>query len=84
MTKDEALKLAQRALSNKKATPEVIYAALTAIEAALTQREWIGLTQQDWQDLYVKHHDQHGYGLSSNGYEEAIEAKLKEKNHDQR
>jgi hypothetical protein len=35
----EALELAQRALSNKKATPEVIYAALSAIEAALAQQE---------------------------------------------
>ena len=82
MTKDEALKLAQRALSNKKATPEIIYVALTAIEAALAQREWIGLTQQDWDDLYKEHHDRYGYARSAVGlgYEEAIEAKLKEKN----
>ena len=37
--KDAALKLAQRALSNKKASNEVIYKALHAIKKALAQDE---------------------------------------------
>jgi hypothetical protein len=46
------------------------------------KREWVGLTQQDWDDLYKEHHDRYGYARSALGlgYEEAIEAKIKEKN----
>ena len=39
MTKDEALKLAQMALSNKRASDETIYKALNAIREALAQPE---------------------------------------------
>ena len=39
MTKDEALKLAQRALSNKNAPTKLIYEALTAIKAALEAKD---------------------------------------------
>ena len=39
MTKDEALKLAQMALSNKRASDETIYKALNAIREALAQSE---------------------------------------------
>ena len=39
MTKDEALKLAQRALSNKNASTKSIYEALAAIKEVLAQPE---------------------------------------------
>lgn len=44
--------------------------------------EWVGLTQQDWDDLYKDHHDRYGYSKSAlgRGHEDAIEAKIKEKN----
>ena len=39
MTKDEALKLAHRALSNKNAPTKLIYEAITAIKAALEAKD---------------------------------------------
>jgi len=39
MTKDEALKLAQKALSNRNAPAKTIYEALAAIQTALAQPE---------------------------------------------
>ena len=50
------------------------------------KREWVGLTDAEWSDLYEAHHDK--YNLPKQGspdgmdYERAIEALLKEKNHD--
>jgi hypothetical protein len=41
---------------------------------------WVGLTQREWDDLWDEHHDDYGYQLSADGYERAIEAKLREKN----
>ncbi len=45
-----------------------------------TKREWVGLTQRELDDLWMLHHDDYGYQTSADGYERAIEAKLKEKN----
>jgi len=48
------------------------------------QRTWVGLTDEERNDLYEKYHDQHG--LPKQGYpdgfdyERAIEAKLRSKN----
>jgi len=48
------------------------------------RREWVGLTDEERNDLYEKYHDQHG--LPKQGYpdgfdyERAIEAKLRSKN----
>jgi hypothetical protein len=39
MTKDEALKLAQKALSNRNAPTKTIYEALAAIQKALAKGE---------------------------------------------
>jgi hypothetical protein len=53
---------------------------------ACEPRPWVGLTDDEWSDLYEAHHDK--YNLPKQGspdgmdYERAIEAKLKEKNHD--
>ena len=50
------------------------------------RRKWVGLTDAEWSDLYEAHHDK--YNLPKQGspdgmdYERAIEAKLKELNHD--
>jgi hypothetical protein len=41
---------------------------------------WVGLTQREWDDLWDEHHDDYGYQLSVDGYERAIEQRLKEKN----
>jgi hypothetical protein len=45
------------------------------------QREWVGLTNDEIDDIWAKFND--GYGIIEEtlwGYERAIEAKLKEKN----
>ena len=44
------------------------------------KREWVGLTHDEWQALYVHHHDTSGHTDTQWGYEFAIQAKLKEKN----
>jgi hypothetical protein len=45
------------------------------------QRQWVGLTDEDIDAIYLQHHTRYGEGLSVDfGYERAIEAKLKEKN----
>jgi hypothetical protein len=46
----------------------------------LPKREWVGLTDDEWQALYVHHHDTSGHTDTQWGYEFAIQAKLKEKN----
>ncbi len=51
MTQTEALKLAQRALSNKNAPTKLIYEALTAIKAALEAKdEPVGWQYRDAND----------------------------------
>ena len=44
------------------------------------EREWVGLTDREIDELWMSHHDDFGNPLSATGYEKAIEAKLKEKN----
>ena len=44
------------------------------------KRPWVGLTKDERRALYVHHHDTNGHTATQWGYEEAIEAKLKEKN----
>ena len=46
----------------------------------LPKRAWVGLTDDEWQALYVHHHDTSGHTDTQWGYEFAIQAKLKEKN----
>ena len=48
MNEREALKLAQMALSNKRASDETVYKALHAIHKALAQPE----QEVDWEKLY--------------------------------
>jgi CHAD domain-containing protein len=54
--------------------------AITALQKALAQREWVGLTDEEIYDFADKFLYQHGsnYGIRSFG--KAVEAKLKEKN----
>ena len=53
-----------------------------AIEARCksSKGDWVGLTHDEWQALYVHHHDTSGHTDTQWGYEFAIQAKLKEKN----
>jgi hypothetical protein len=51
-----------------------------ALQSASKPAAWIGLTQREWDDLWDEHHDEYGYQLSADGYERAIEQRLKEKN----
>ena len=44
------------------------------------KREWVGLTDEEIDELYETHHNEYGYPLTLSGYERAIEAKLREKN----
>jgi hypothetical protein len=51
--------------------------------AADKQREWIGLTEEEFQSMYDKFAKYQEYGAFVSGWEDfskAIEAKLKEKN----
>ena len=43
----------------------------------VVRREWVGLTEADWKHLY----DEFAMGQELDEFAEAIEAKLKEKNH---
>ena len=43
-------------------------------------KPWVGLTNDEWQALYIHHHDTSGHTDTQWGYEFAIQAKLKEKN----
>ena len=44
-------------------------------------REWVGLTDEEINEIYEQHHNQYAECISTNfGYERAIETKLKEKN----
>jgi len=45
----------------------------------IEQRKWVGLTDDEIDNLYEQHHNQYGQSEFLN-YERAIEAKLKEKN----
>ena len=58
-----------------------LYNALDYTVKQAEKREWVGLTQKELDDLWDEHHDAYGYQLSADGYERAIEAKLKERNH---
>ena len=53
----------------------------TLLYTATPQREWVGLTDDEIDDIWAEFND--GYGIIEEtlwGYERAIEAKLKEKN----
>ena len=53
----------------------------TAQESAKEPKEWVGLTAEEINALYIQHHNQFGECLSGDwGYERDLEAKLKEKN----
>jgi hypothetical protein len=53
---------------------------------AQSKRPWVGLTDDEWSDLYEAHHDKYNLPKqrSPDGmdYERAIETLLKEKNHE--
>lgn len=44
------------------------------------KREWVGLTDEEIDQIYCDCHDDDGYPLSIQKYERALEAKLREKN----
>jgi hypothetical protein len=49
----------------------------------VVKRDWVGLTDEEINALYIQHHNQFGECISGDwGYERDLEAKLKEKNHD--
>ena len=54
----------------------------TAQESAKEPKEWVGLTDEEINAIYVQHHNQFGECISGDWrYERAIEVKLKERNH---
>jgi hypothetical protein len=89
MIKDEALRLALEALKSIFASThpyrengtctindesvELSNKAISAIEEALAQSTWVGLTDEDKQKLAAEHHDWESLYF-------AVQAKLKEKN----
>ena len=75
---EQELKLKQQLRIKQKITETIKYR--DAFSRGYNLRAWVNLTDKDWDDLYVHHHDKNGYSLSVLGYEKAIEAKLKEKN----
>ena len=67
--------------------------AIASLRQAITEaekrgvsktHEWVGLTEEDCNDLYCKYHDENGYAKIGYpdgwAYERAIESKLKAKN----
>jgi len=44
------------------------------------RREWVGLTEEEIDQIYCDCHSDDGYPLSLGKYERALEAKLREKN----
>ena len=68
----------------KQMTPEIYRFALDVRKDLVSEwpkREWIGLTNEEIEAIYLQHHNQYCECESPNwGYERAIEAKLKEKN----
>jgi hypothetical protein len=92
MTKDEALKLALKALETElsidwtnndefNASAEKMHEAITAIKEALAQpqRIWQGLTDEEIDHIYTGIRAVH-HEIDSYVFARAIEAKLKEKN----
>jgi hypothetical protein len=51
------------------------------VQEPVAPKPWVGLTEKERDELYAAHHDSCGYPITATGYEKAIEAKLKEKNH---
>jgi hypothetical protein len=51
-----------------------LHKRIAELEATPPQREWVGLTNDEIAEIYVKHRDMDDYAR-------LIEAKLKEKNH---
>jgi hypothetical protein len=85
MTKEqEALKLALEALTYSGLKPEgtcdVDKAAIAAIKEALAQpaqRPWVGLTEEEIDDIFWQHESRTEHQVPIYPYERAIEAKLK-------
>ena len=57
--------------------PQSIFKPI-ALYTAQPQREWVGLTNDEIEDIRLEYH--YADGAVKVGYERAIEAKLKEKN----
>jgi len=80
--KANALKLADEVLAKEYAPRLEIAKELRRLHLEneqLKSREWVGLTDEEIDNLYEQHHNQYGQSEFLN-YERAIEAKLKEKN----
>jgi hypothetical protein len=61
--------------------PVLIAAAIARKEKEVVKRQWVGLTAEEINAIYIQHHNQFGECLSGDwGYERDLEAKLKEKN----
>jgi hypothetical protein len=78
MNKDEALRIALEALElHGKQYPYMVKGycldAITAIKKALKTKEWVGLTEQEIETIYMD-------TMNFQENARALEAKLKEKN----
>lgn len=73
ITLDEALAAIRKQTKDRK----------EVMDTLLPKREWIGLTDEEWEPLYDKFAKHQEYGAFVSGwgdFTKAIEAKLKEKN----
>ena len=61
-------------------TPAQEFVCSTGLCHYKAQRQWVGLTDEEIDELYETHHNEYGYPLTLSGYERAIEQRLKEKN----
>jgi hypothetical protein len=65
--------------------PQAVDIVPLALYTTPPKREWVGLTDEDWEPLYDKFAKYQEYGAFVSGWDNfarAIEAKLKEKNFD--
>jgi hypothetical protein len=67
--------------AEKQEPDELTIAYMSGFFDGKKKREWVSLTDEEFDDIYEQHHNQYAECISVNfGYERAIEAKLREKN----
>jgi hypothetical protein len=78
----ECLDVVDKEVRDRLAQPEqepVMFLNNQPLYITPPQRQWVGLTDEEIDNLYDQHHNQYGQSEFLN-YERAIETKLREKN----
>jgi hypothetical protein len=82
MTQDEVIEMARQAgfITDGHWAYEFTTFAKLVEDAAFKRCTWVGLTDEEIDDIYWQHQNQLKHQVSIWPYERALEAKLKEKN----